>query len=207
MSATGLKPRTTYFVNEHSIILPNWPNDSVVFWVIICTVCFAVYSCLVPCAFQSDTTVYSCLNVKETLLWSRPKIWSLSDCNWTLALNYLVCKQTFNYLAKLAKWLSSVLSSYLYAGIWLLCFHVTYTFQNASIFYSVLNFKELVARRRRDIWSLSDFKWTQTQNHLFGKGTLTHSTELSKWFSCVLSYYLFGVFDCIFLSIHVRVSE
>ena len=119
MSATGLKPRTTYIVNEHSIILTNWPNDSVVFWVIICTVSFAVYSCLVPCAFQSDTTVYSCLNVKDTLAWSRPKIWNLSDCNWTLAQNHLVRKQTFNYLAKLAKWLNFVLSTYLYAGIWL----------------------------------------------------------------------------------------
>ena len=26
MSATGLEPRTTYYVNEHSNIWPNWPN-------------------------------------------------------------------------------------------------------------------------------------------------------------------------------------
>ena len=45
-------------------------------------------------AFQSESTLYSCLNVKELLAWNRPKIWSLSDCNWT---------QTQNHLASLAK--------------------------------------------------------------------------------------------------------
>ena len=29
MIATGLKPRTTSFVNEHSTIWPVWPNGSV----------------------------------------------------------------------------------------------------------------------------------------------------------------------------------
>ena len=35
-------------------------------------------------AFQSESTLYSCLNVKELLAQNRRKIWSLSDCNWTL---------------------------------------------------------------------------------------------------------------------------
>ena len=26
VTATGLKPRNTQFVNEHSTIWPNWPN-------------------------------------------------------------------------------------------------------------------------------------------------------------------------------------
>ena len=34
-------------------------------------------------AFQSKSTLYSCLNVKELLAWSRRKIWSWSNCNWT----------------------------------------------------------------------------------------------------------------------------
>ena len=33
--------------------------------------------------FQSESTLYSCLNVKKLLARSRHQIWSLSDCNWT----------------------------------------------------------------------------------------------------------------------------
>ena len=34
-------------------------------------------------AFQSESTLYSCLNVKELFAWNRHKIWSLSDCSRT----------------------------------------------------------------------------------------------------------------------------
>ena len=54
-------------------------------------------------AFQSESTLYSCLNVKKLLAWIRCKIWSLSDCNWTRTQNHLVCKWTLDHLAK---WLS-----------------------------------------------------------------------------------------------------
>ena len=37
----------------------------------------------------------------------------LSDCNETRIHNHLVCKQTLNHLAKLAKWLSCVMITYL----------------------------------------------------------------------------------------------
>ena len=40
-------------------------------------------SCHVTYAFQSESTLYSCLNVKELFARSRRKIWRLSDCNWT----------------------------------------------------------------------------------------------------------------------------
>ena len=58
-----------------------------------------------------ESTLCSCLNVKELLAWSRREIWSLSDCNWTRIQNHLVHKRTLNHLAKLvffflAKWLS-----------------------------------------------------------------------------------------------------
>ena len=50
----------------------------------------AVSSYHVTYAFQSESTLYSCLNVKELLAWNRSKIWSLNDCNWTQTHNHLV---------------------------------------------------------------------------------------------------------------------
>ena len=71
-----------------------------------------VCSYYVTYAFQSESTLYSCLNVRELLARRRREIWSLSDCNWTRTHNYLVHKRTLSHLAKLAsfaslaKWLS-----------------------------------------------------------------------------------------------------
>ena len=85
--------------------------------------------------------------------------------------------------------------------------HVTYAFQSESALYICMNVKELLARIRREIWSLSDCNWTRAQNHLVRKRTLNHLAKLAKWLSCVLSTYLYGAFDCMFLSCHVRISE
>ena len=61
------------------------------------------------------------------------------------------------------------------------CFcHVTYVFQSESTLYSCLNLKEILARYRCEIWSLSDFSWIRTRNHLVHKRTLNH---LAKWLS------------------------
>ena len=49
--------------------------------------------------------------------------------------------------------------------------------------------------------------WIRTHNHLVHKRTLNHLAKLVKWLSCVVSTYLYGAFDCMFLSCHVRVSE
>ena len=76
-------------------------------------------------AFQSESTLYSYLNVKELLARSRREIWRWSDCNWTRTQNHLVLKRTLNHLAKLAKWLSCVVSTYLYGAFdCILSFHV-----------------------------------------------------------------------------------
>ena len=59
--------------------------------------------------FQSECTLYSCLNVKKLLARNRHDIWNISDSNWIRAHNNLGRKRIFNYLAKLAglaKWLS-----------------------------------------------------------------------------------------------------
>ena len=86
-------------------------------------------------------------------------------------------------------------------------YHVTYAFQNDSTLYSCLNVKQLLAWNRRETWRLSDCNWTRTQNHLVCKRTLNHLAKLSKWLSCVVSTYLYGAFDFMFLSCQVRISE
>ena len=62
-----------------------------------------VCSCHVTYTFQSESTLYSCLNVKELLARSRLKLWRRSDFNWTRTQKHLVRKRTLNHLAK---WLS-----------------------------------------------------------------------------------------------------
>ena len=74
----------------------------------------AVRSCHVTLELQSESTLYSCLNVKGFFTQNRRKIWKLNDCNCTRNHNHLVCKSTLNYLAKLAKWLSWVVNTCLY---------------------------------------------------------------------------------------------
>ena len=72
-------------------------------------VSLTVYSYRVTYAFQSESTLYSCLNVKELLARSRREIWSLSDCNWSRTNNNLIHKRKLNHLvnwSNLAKWLS-----------------------------------------------------------------------------------------------------
>ena len=166
-----------------------------------------VCSCHVTYAFESESTLYSCLNVKELLARSRREIWRWTDCNWTRTQNHLVLKRTLNHLAN---WPNDR------AVFWVLictvhltvcsC-HVTYAFESESTLYSCLNVKELLARSRREIWRWTDCNWTRTQNHLVLKRTLNHLAKLAKWLSYVLSTYLYGAFDCMFLSCHVRVWE
>ena len=57
------------------------------------------------------------------------------------------------------------------------------------------------------IIALSGCNWTWTHNHLVHKRTLNHLAKLAKWLSCVVSTYLYGAFDCMFLSCHEHVSE
>ena len=56
-----------------------------------------VCSCHVTYAFQSKSTLHSCLNVKELLAWNRREIWSLSDCYWTRTHNHLVRERILDH--------------------------------------------------------------------------------------------------------------
>ena len=103
------------FIYLRKIII-FWPNHWADLWVLISTVHLTVCSYHVTYALQIESTLYICLNTKELDSLSRHDIWSLSDCNGTQTHNHLVRKQTLNHLSKLTKWLSWVVSTYLYSA-------------------------------------------------------------------------------------------
>ena len=43
-----------------------------------------------------------------------------------------------------------------------------------------MNVKELIAQNKRKIWSLSDYNWTRTYNHLVRKGKPNHLAKLAE---------------------------
>ena len=103
-------------VSEYSTIWQNWPYHWAVIWVLICTLHLTVCFYHVTYAFQSESILNSCLNVKELLPQIRRQIWSLSGRNWTQTQKHLVRKQKLNHFDKLTKWFSCVLSICLYGA-------------------------------------------------------------------------------------------
>ena len=98
---------------------------------------------------------------------------------------HLVCKRTLDYLAKLVKWLSCVVSTYLYGAFDCIIMSRT-SFRVNPHSIVCLNVKGLLARSRRNIWSISDSNVIWTHNHLVRKRTLKHLVKpvrLAKWFS------------------------
>ena len=98
-------PSILYFYIKLSIFLclGSRSERKILFLLLSLLLLLTVCSCHVTSVFQSECTLYSCLNVKEHLARSRREIWSLSDCNWTRTQNHLVRKWTHNDLAKLAE--------------------------------------------------------------------------------------------------------
>ena len=120
--------------------------------------------------------------------------------------NFIIM-QTCNIVRRHWKRLLLSVSPFLQNILTVCSCHVTYSLQSESTLYSCLNIKELLARSRREVWSLSDCNWTRTENHLIRKRALNHLAKLAIWLSCVLSTYLYAAFDFMLLSFHVRVSE
>ena len=102
-----------------------------VLWVLICTVHLTVCFYHVTYAFQSESTLYSCLNVKELLARSRREIWRWSDCNWIRTHNHLVHKRTLNHLAIWPAWLNGWVFVYELSGCGFesSCSHFTFRFR------------------------------------------------------------------------------
>ena len=63
-------------------------------------------------AFQSESTLYSYLNVKKLLAQIWRDIWRLNDNKGIRTHHHLVREWTLKYLSKLAKWLSYVVLTY-----------------------------------------------------------------------------------------------
>ena len=104
-------------IKKHSTIWQNRRNDWAALRVHICLVHLTVCYYHVTCAFQSEFKLCSCLNVKELPGQNKRDIWILSDSNRTGTHKHLVCKRTLKNLVKLSKWLTCVVSSYLYGAI------------------------------------------------------------------------------------------
>ena len=159
--------------------------------------------------FQSEFALNSCLNVKEVFARNSHNTWSLSHSNRIRTQNHLVCKQTLNHLAKLAKWLSIVMSTYLYGAFdWMLHFRV-----NLHSIVSWISRTSECALSRCIIWSFSGSNRIQTHNHLVHKRTLNHLAKSAKFVKFVkfVSYVVstYGAFDCMLLSClstHFRVN-
>ena len=95
--------------------------------------------------FQSESTLYSCLNLKKLLARNRRDIWDLSDNNGIRTHNHFVRKRTLNHLVKLAKWLSCVVSTYRYGAfvfsfvfvlICIIMSRITYSLRDMILTYS-----------------------------------------------------------------------
>ena len=147
------RPRTTYFLNEHSTISPNWPTNWAIFWVLIYTGHLRhLCCCHLTYMFQTESMLYICLNLKELLARSRREIQRLRDWNWTRSQNNLVLKRTLNHFPKLAKWLNCVVNTYLYHAFdcLFLSYHVNVS--EWTTLYSCLNIKKLLAQSKREVW-------------------------------------------------------
>ena len=173
---------------------------------VIYTVYLTLSSYHVTYAIPRIWALSSCLSVTKIRPRTRGDIWRLTGCNAIRARNHLLNKETFIHLAKLVEWLSYVVSTYLGITIELRSYHVTHKFLAEFTLYCCLNFKELSANNRHNIWKLSN--WNRTRTHyLVCRRNPKHLAKLAKWLSIVVSTNLYYAFDCMFLYCEVHVYE
>ena len=140
--------------------------------------------CIMSCtSFRVILHSIVCLNIKGLLTQSTHNIWSFRDKNEIRTHNHLDRKRTLNHLTKLSKWLSCVVSIYLYVAFDCMLLSCHLRISEEFTLYSCLNVKELLAQNRRSVWGLSDSGGIRTCNDLDRKQTLNHLAILAKWFS------------------------
>ena len=94
--------------------------------------------------------------------------------------NHLVCKETLNHLAKLARWLSCVLSTYLYNAFDYIIIMSCTRFRENLHSIVCLKIKKLLAQSRCHIWSRSDSNMIWIHNHLVHKQTVNYLCKLAN---------------------------
>ena len=67
-----------------------------------------------------------------------------------------------------------------------------------------VNLHSMIWMPRNSLLDDSDSNWIWTKNHLVRKQTLNHSAKLANRLSYVVSTYLYGAFEYMLLSFHVR---
>ena len=179
------------------------------FWVLICKVQLNGCSYHVTNSFQSESILYSCLNVKELLARSRREMWNLSGCHWTQTQNHVSRKPTLNQPFGQTEEMIELCSEYLPVRFnWLYILIMSRT-PFRVIPHSIVTSmsRTTLFERGALMWKLSDCNWTWTPNHLVRKQRLNYLAKLTKRKSCVMTTYLDDAIDCMFLSCHKHVSE
>ena len=158
-------------------------------------------------AFQSESTLCICFNVKGLPGPNRSQIWNLSECNRTRTKSHLVLKKdSTSWPNQPNDWAE------LWVGICtehttVCCYHVTYGFQSEFKLCNCWNVKEPLSQKRSVIWSLGDCNETRTHKNFSPKKKLNHLVKLTKKLKGIVGIYLYGAFDCMLLSCHVPISE
>ena len=132
-------------------------------------------------SFRVNPNFIVCLNVKELLARRSRYIWNLSDLlarswdhignlsdsNGIRTQNNLVRKRKLNHLTKMANWLKSAASAYLYGAfdsMVIIMSRMSFRVNPESVV--CLNVKEHLARSSRHIRSLSKNNQIRTLKHL-----------------------------------------
>ena len=126
----------------------SWSWNSPIYWRAVTPNKYRTHTFLKFCFQSTRLQVHVPLHPTKHLLWKRllpsnilskkeitcpcKLVVKWSDSNGNRTHNHLVRIRTFNHLAKLAYWLSRVVSTYPVRCIWLCYLHVTYAFQSES---------------------------------------------------------------------------
>ena len=113
---------------------------------------------------------------------TRHHIWSLGDSNGIRTHNHLVRKRTFNHLAKLTKWLSCVVSTYLYGtfDIWIFTLKLV---RDVIIRYSQMHHTNKYSQYSPIIWPVWLNGWVFVYE-VNGRGFEFRCCHLNKGFHC-----------------------
>ena len=158
-------------------------------------------------AFQSESKLYSCMNVKELLAQTRHEVSILSNSNWIRINKHLVHKRTLNHLAKFPKWLSCVVSTYLYNAFD--CIFISCHVRVSELIYTLQLAKCQGTPCLKEAKNMK-FKWLQMDFNAQPLSSYTNTQPIiqyDKLLGCVVSTYQYALFNCMFLSCHLHVSE